>query len=145
LHHLVTLYLYTFSYMTNTVIGGVIAFLHNVCDIFIGITRIFSETEYRKILTGTFICALTVWFYTKLWVFPQCIYVVTYRVHVYMVSEYLPPIFCFLLSCLLVLHVYWFVLCLGILYKGLFKGIGEDTINSAYSVENKESEKKDKA
>lgn len=44
--HIVTSYLFAFSYLTNTLIGGVIAFLHDIADILICFTRIFAETDY---------------------------------------------------------------------------------------------------
>lgn len=49
LHHLLTIYLYGFSYMSNTLIGAVVAFIHNLTDVFISVTRIFAESDYYKI------------------------------------------------------------------------------------------------
>jgi len=45
-HHLVTLYLYGYSYMIHACGGGVIAVLHDIADIFISNARIWAETEY---------------------------------------------------------------------------------------------------
>lgn len=45
LHHLVTVYLYGFSHMTNTLIGGPVAFLHNWADVVVSWTRLWAETE----------------------------------------------------------------------------------------------------
>jgi len=46
LHHLVTVYLYGFSYMSNMMIGGPVAFLHNWGDMMNSWTRIWAETVY---------------------------------------------------------------------------------------------------
>lgn len=45
-HHLITFYLYAFSYQTNTLIGPVIALIHDMSDILVNWTRTWSETEY---------------------------------------------------------------------------------------------------
>lgn len=44
-------------------------------------------------------------------------------------SPYVQPIFGFLLSCLLILHVYWQYLMIGILLTYAKKGVAEDTVN----------------
>ena len=45
-NHMVTLYLYIFSFLANTMIGGMIAYIHDISDIFICLTRIFNEAGY---------------------------------------------------------------------------------------------------
>ena len=69
-HHLVTLYLYSFSYLTNTLIGAVIAYIHDIGDAFVSLTRVFAESEYKKTTAATFTLTLIVWFYTRLWMLP---------------------------------------------------------------------------
>jgi hypothetical protein len=44
LHHLCTIYLYGFSYMTNTLIGAVVALIHDLPDVPIAWTRAWSES-----------------------------------------------------------------------------------------------------
>jgi hypothetical protein len=39
------------------------------------------------------------------------------------------PIFGFLLTCLLTLHIYWQYLMIGILFTYAKKGVAEDTVN----------------
>jgi len=136
-HHLVTFYLYGFSFLTNQIIGGVIAYLHDIGDIFVTFTRIWSETEYKKTTASLFAFTILVWFHTRLYVFSQCIYVVAWRLQVFGVSPYLKPIFCFLLTCLLVLHIYWFFLCIRILASFFVTGQAEDLANK---VKNKRKE-----
>ena len=59
----------------------------------------------------------------------QCIYVSTIRLEVYAENPYVQPIFGFLLTCLLFLHIYWQYLMIGILFTYAKKGIAEDTVN----------------
>lgn len=54
-HHLVTAYLFAFSYMTNTLIGAVVALLHDFPDIFVSWTRVWAETEYKHVCAYSFI------------------------------------------------------------------------------------------
>ena len=59
----------------------------------------------------------------------QCIYVSTIKLEVYALSPYVQPIFGFLLTCLLCLHIYWQYLMIGILLTYAKKGVAEDTVN----------------
>lgn len=106
-HHLVTGYLFAFSYMTNTLIGAVVAYIHDFTDIFISWTRVWAETECKKVTAISFFIGQIVWSYMRIYWLFQCIYVSTVRLEVYVLSPYVQPIFGFLLSCLLTLHIYW--------------------------------------
>jgi hypothetical protein len=68
-HHLVTFYLYGFSFLTNQIIGGVIAYLHDIADVGVSFTRIWSETEFKKTTAVLFALTIVAWFHTRLWVF----------------------------------------------------------------------------
>ena len=129
LHHIVTAYLFAFSYMTNTLIGAVVAFLHDFADVFISWTRIWAETEYAAVTAYSFAVAQVVWFYMRVIWLSQCIYVSTMRLEVYAISPYVQPIFGFLLACLLCLHIYWQYVMIGILLTYAKKGVAEDTVN----------------
>ena len=59
----------------------------------------------------------------------QCIYVSTIALNAYAPSPYVQPIFGFLLSCLLMLHIYWQYLMIGIIMNYAKKGVAEDTVN----------------
>ena len=54
-HHLVTAYLFAFSYMTNTLIGAVVALIHDASDVFVSWTRIWAETDYKRVTAYSFI------------------------------------------------------------------------------------------
>lgn len=139
-HHLVTFYLYGFSFLSNLAIGGVIAFLHDITDIFVSFTRVVSETEYKNTTAIMFTWTIIVWVYTRLYVFSMCIYVPIWKLEIYGVSPYLKPIFGYLLICLLILHIYWFFLCVKILLSFFHNGKAEDLANQI-----KDTRKKDNA
>ncbi|CDW86361.1 longevity-assurance family protein [Stylonychia lemnae] len=128
-HHLITFYLYAFSYMSNTLIGAVIAYIHDIGDIGVTWTRSWSESNYKLTTAISFVFTLVAWFYTRLTMLPWCIYVATIKLEVYTISPYIQPIFGFLLTCLFVLHIYWFILCLRILLNFIDKGEAEDLQN----------------
>lgn len=132
-HHLVTLYLYTFSYMSNTLIGAVIAYIHDIADIGVTWTRAWAESDYSKVSGYSFFVTLIAWFYTRLLMLPWCIYIAMVKLEVYATSPYIQPIFGFLLTCLFGLHIYWFILCVRILLNYFVKGVSEDLAQRACS------------
>ena len=128
-HHLVTAYLFAFSYMTNTLIGAVVALIHDVSDVFVSWTRVWAETNCKRVTAYSFVITQVVWFYSRIYWLGQAIYVSTIKLEAYAANPYVQPIFGFLLACLLVLHVYWQVLMLGILAAYFKRGVAEDTVN----------------
>lgn len=132
-HHLVTIYLFGFSYMSNTLIGAVIAFIHDIADIGVTWTRAWAESQYKPLAAYSFVLTLVAWFYTRLMMLPWCIYIACVKLEIYAASPYIQPIFGFLLTCLFVLHIYWFLLCIRILFNFFFKGIAEDLQNRTCS------------
>jgi len=129
LHHAVTVYLFGFSYMGNFVIGGPVTFLHNWADVCISWTRMWGETRfYNSVALYSFVFSQCIWIYTRLYVFGQLI-VASMTLEVYTHSPYVQPIFGFLLVSLYILHIYWVILMLRIIYKSLIDKKLEDTIN----------------
>ena len=128
LHHLVTLYLYGYSYLTHTIIGGVIAVLHDIADIFVTNTRIWSDSKFTWPLRISFVLLLPIWFYTRMLVFPYIIYTIIVT-PVNFASDYIKFYFAFLLSCLCFLHYYWFTLMIKMVINFFTKGIEEDLQN----------------
>lgn len=75
LHHLVTIFLYGFSYLGNfTVAGVIVTYLHDIADIFTCGVQSFSETKYEMITVGCAIGMLFSWFYTRIYVYPIVVY-----------------------------------------------------------------------
>ncbi len=129
LHHIVTAYLFAFSYMTNTLIGAVVAFLHDCPDMFVSWTRVWAETKHARVTAYSFVIAQCAWFYCRIYWLSQAIWVSTVKLEVYALSPYVQPIFGMLLTCLLTLHIYWQYLMIGILFTYAKKGVAEDTVN----------------
>ena len=143
LHHIVTLYLFGFSYIFNQHIGSVICFLHDVSDIFVSWTRIWGESNYN-ILTGTgLISILLTWVYTRILVFGEIIYM-TMTVPCFMGASYILAFFSFLLSCLWVLNAYWFIMMCKILVNVVLYNKVEDTQNKIVDDED-ETNKEEKS
>ena len=69
----------------------------------------------------------------------QIIYVSTVKLEVYVAKPIIQYIFGFLLTCLLVLHIYWQYLMLGILGAYFRRGVAEDTVNDVKHVVGSES------
>ena len=71
LHHFLTIGLYVFSYLLNFIkIGSVIMFLHDWCDIWSPFTKIWVETEYKKLTVIGAVMTWSLWIWTRLIVFP---------------------------------------------------------------------------
>ena len=132
LHHVVALYLFGGLYFLNFwENGAAFAFLHDIADIFIMAARTFGETNHSNFAGGIFACAMIVWFYTRIIVLPYLIYLVIISdVKVGYCSK---EIFVYLLSCMFVLHCYWFFLFFKIIKKFIVTGVAEDTVNKVES------------
>jgi ceramide synthetase len=79
LHHIVTIFLYVFSYLTNEMVGPVIALLHDIGDIGVAWTRTWAESDYPKVAGYSFAVTVATWGYTRLYLLTYYIYVVAWR------------------------------------------------------------------
>ena len=71
----ITLFLCAFSYMLNmTLVGAIVMFLHDIADIPTQFVRCFSETTKFKTTICSVVGMIVTWFYTRILVFPYCIY-----------------------------------------------------------------------
>lgn len=128
LHHIVTLALYGFSYLTNmTAAGAVIMYLHDWADIFAGLVRCFTETTFDFMSIISVIGMATSWFFTRLYVFPQIIYYSCFKYDIYKGAGFTgDKYFGLLLSILFVLHIHWFILIIKSVRRYAIKGKAED-------------------
>lgn len=125
-HHLVTLYLYSFSYMMNCAIGPVISFLHDFSDVLVTSTRAISETKF-KTATGIFAIVMFVqWVYTRCYLLGYIIHSIT-TIPVYMGNPLPKYIFIFLLVILWILQIYWCVLIFKLILGFIFYNKTEDS------------------
>ena len=131
LHHIVTLNLYAGMYLFNIwETGCPIALLHDIADILVNFTKLFSETKYSTIggvLGGA--ALMPIWFYTRCLVLPFMIYKLWYFDVESMGSPYPMKFLCIMLGLLFLLHCYWFTIFIRILMKFITKGKVEDLQN----------------
>lgn len=120
LHHTLTFYLYGGCYFFNAwECGVVIAMVHDSTEILLTCTKMWAETIYRKITTYVFFTHLALWIYIRQWVFPQLIWG-CWKIEVELHSNLVQPFFCYLLTCLFLMHCYWLVLMLNIVHYNIY-------------------------
>jgi hypothetical protein len=75
LHHLLTIILYLAAYMINVWEAGiVIAFLHDIAEIFINLAKTLAETIYNRLTLVVFLVLMILWFYTRIYLLGSFIY-----------------------------------------------------------------------
>lgn len=73
-HHIVTIFLFGGSFVTNFIgIGSVVAFLHDTADFVCGILKMSAETDYDNVTRVSFVILMLSWIWTRLLVFPYLI------------------------------------------------------------------------
>jgi hypothetical protein len=70
LHHLVTVFLIVFSYVTNMYIGAPILFVHNSSDTLNCFSRVMNETKYFAKAYLIFFPSILIWVYMRCLTFP---------------------------------------------------------------------------
>jgi len=126
LHHIVTIYLMGGQYLFNVwEIGAVISYLHDVTGITTYIIKTLTETNVKLTLALVFVAHMALWFYTRLMVLPMLIYQIT-TISMDFGSPIVKPFFCYMLSCLVILHAYWFIMFVNMLSKYVKTGATED-------------------
>ena len=130
LHHTICLFLFSGGYLMNIVeAAGLVAFLHDASDVFITLAKIFGETNYEKMNIIIFLVNMVTWGYNRIYYLPVCIYEIhTFSQTVTDWNRFCVFNFTFNLSCLWVLHVYWYSIFIRILYKYFSKGHREDLV-----------------
>jgi hypothetical protein len=127
LHHLCTISLISFSFLTNwSNIGSIILILHDFCDIIVYISRIIVNMDVKKstvIFTG--ICLLSSFIYLRLFVFGKVIaslwFGVTWK------WDWATTCLFTFLGFLYIMHVNWVYLIIQKFSNALFKNKYEDT------------------
>lgn len=129
LHHLATFTCYFAAIWGNyLVIGGVVAYLHDIADIFTTTARVLNSTHYEKSALVCFIFLLASWVWTRLYVLPQFLYrLLTDRFPESML--YFQRFNAVLLGILQLLHIYWFILLAQMAIHKAKTGKAEDLQN----------------
>jgi hypothetical protein len=121
MHHICTVYLYETYYVMNVwEVGSLIAFLHDFTDILVNIVKFMAETKYNNCIAAFFLLHMSIWFYLRCMVLPWIIY------HI-VISDLWPgyiikQLFIYLLSCLCLLHYFWFILFILAIGRYMRKG-----------------------
>lgn len=133
LHHSVSVFLYGGCYLYNAwEIGGVIALIHDIADITTSMIKVLAETDYKYTTVAVFLFHMGLWFYTRNYGLYHAICKIwdTYTLEKFNFgTPFNLHMFVFLLSCLLLLHYWWFYLFLKHLYKFAKKGTTENTMD----------------
>lgn len=127
LHHIVAFYMYAGYYLSNHLNGGsVAAMLHDFADIGISLSKVVSETRYTKSAVAVFLTTMGVWAYTRMIVLPFFIYDIYLYCPQFEPGWMIKPIFIYLISCMCMLHFYWFGLFVKMVTNYKNKGVAED-------------------
>ena len=150
LHHIAAVALYSGFILANCMGVGVFgAWLHDLADCWVTITRFFNSfEETSKITLFTFVMMLFVWFYTRLLILPQLIYKALIYPRVSFPDEVahfqrapqLISVYLLLMQCL---HIYWFILFINVAISIATKGT-KSTMDSVEADRASKSEDKAK-
>jgi ceramide synthetase len=128
LHHVSTVLLLSGSYLMNYLpVAALILLIHDIADIFVYGARLFLDTKYVSVAFMSYLGLLTAFIYGRLIVFPFWLiwYAVWFNYDYY---QEVPGfwLMAVMLHFLLLLHIYWFFLLLGLGYNYVFKGKATD-------------------
>jgi hypothetical protein len=127
LHHVATIFLIGFSYLTNfTRVGSLVLLTHDFSDLFGYAIKSVVDTSSAVLTLSIYAGLLLSWGFMRLYVFPR--YIITTTIAQTQVPGYL--LFNGLLLTLLVLHVYWYFLFLKMGYTFFTSGKREDIIDN---------------
>lgn len=114
-HHVVTIVLVVSSYFVLNVqrFGVLVFWTHDVCDVFVCLTRILLELDCIVATAASYIALMSTWVFYRLYVFscvlaPQIFYVGPKRGW-FRINEFPGwPFMCVMLAVLIVMHFIWF-------------------------------------
>jgi ceramide synthetase len=126
LHHVATIFLIAFSYLTNfTRVGSLVLLTHDFSDLFGYAIKSVVDTSSAVLTLTIYAGLLMSWGFMRLYVFP--VYIINTTIRQFQVPGY--HLFNGLLITLLVLHVYWYFLFLKMGFTFLTSGKREDIID----------------
>lgn len=129
-HHVVTICLISFSYITKyTRIGSVVMLLHDPSDIFLEAAKISQYLGHEATANVFFVLLLVTWMTTRLFLLPFWL-INSALFELPLVLGHHPPyslLFAGLLCTLVCMHVYWFVLLARIAIMTAVTGRAKDT------------------
>ncbi|XP_006896462.1 PREDICTED: ceramide synthase 4-like [Elephantulus edwardii] len=131
-HHVLAIFLVTFSYSCNLLrIGSLVLLLHETSDYLLEAAKMLNYLSWSRSCHVVFLTFSVVFIYTRLVLFPTKILYTTYYESI---MNQVPPnsyyFFNGLLILLQLLHVFWSVLILRVVFKFVKKGQMEKDIRS---------------
>ena len=129
LHHIATCSLYfCMIYGNNMGVGCMIAYLHDIADIFANLIKCISTTHFDKAVVPVFVLMMVTWAWTRLYVLPQIVlFIFRYDNEELSLFVKINGVF---LSVLIFLHFFWFSLFIKMLYVKARTGVAEDIQNA---------------
>ena len=133
LHHIAAFCLY-FCYIYGNLVpfGAVIAYLHDLADVFGNLCKALNSSTYQDSSAFFFVMCMIVWFATRCIILPQMIYCIFNNYAYGPGLEHYQPFVTLngvFLSVMLCLHYFWFAMFCKILSRYIIKGETEDTQN----------------
>ena len=131
LHHIAAVSLY-FCYIFGNVVpfGAVIAYLHDLADIFGRMSKGLNCLVYQDSSAVAFVMCMIVWFITRIYCLPQMIwFIFTGAIYPDSLSQFQPFITFtgVFLSTMCMLHFFWFAMFFKILGRYIFEGEAHDS------------------
>lgn len=139
LQHLCAMILVYFSYAQNFLrVGAIIMLCHDVCELLSSACRVFVDTSYKFVTVSCFCILFVSWGYLRLYVFAKRCILVIHR-NVDLISSFLKfetaAWLTFLLSVMLLMNTYWFVLMGKMFIHFLSSGQAEDILTRVDELE----------
>jgi len=132
LHHLLTIFLISFSYLNNYIrVGTLVLLTHDFSDIFSYLIKTTMDSQRKNLIIFSYICLLLSWGFERIIIFPVVIiYSTLIESLKYAPSDYLYgwEFFNGFLLCLYCLHIYWYRSFIRLGIRFLNDGIMQDTI-----------------
>ena len=100
--------------------------LHHMSDVPTSFARAFIQTTYRTTSVVLAATMMVAWGYTRLYLFPQVIYHGLQAVFLVKGGYICEPYLSYMLSILVILHIYWYYLFILAFMRFAFKGKVED-------------------
>ncbi|XP_023326730.1 ceramide synthase 6 [Eurytemora carolleeae] len=121
LHHIATLSLMTFSWICHLHrVGSVVMFVHDFADHWLELGKLLKYAKFQKMCDAVFVVFCSVWVSTRVGIYPQWVLYST-TVEAGQMMDMFPMyyVFNFLLSGLLILHLFWTYFILKAAYKAV--------------------------
>jgi hypothetical protein len=144
LHHVVTLFLVSFSYLLNYVrVGSLVLFLHGATDIFIYASKVLVDAGSVRIITVSYFSLVVSYAWFRIYVFPMYVMRSAWIESLQEAAMELNAwgFLNFALCVLFILHVYWFSLVIKIGVNFRRTGEARDMVSNLSNMDMQDKKK----